>query len=102
LKGSFSEILQAETKNGGYGKKDCDIKRRFPITPVKGDQKAYDPAGQTVGDGDILIAAVTSCTNTSNPGVMLTAGLVAKKAVEKGLKVKPGSDLVCSRFRRRK
>jgi aconitate hydratase len=40
-------------------------------------------------DGDIVIAAITSCTNTSNPSVMLAAGLLAKKAVEKGLKVKP-------------
>ncbi|MBL0945365.1 MAG: aconitate hydratase [Hydrogenophaga sp.] len=43
----------------------------------------------TIGNGDVLIAAITSCTNTSNPGVLLAAGLLAKKAVEKGLKVKP-------------
>jgi aconitate hydratase len=42
-----------------------------------------------VGHGDVLIAAITSCTNTSNPAVMLAAGLLAKKAVEKGLRVKP-------------
>ncbi len=42
-----------------------------------------------IGNGDVLIAAITSCTNTSNPGVMLAAGLLAKKAVEKGLSVKP-------------
>jgi aconitate hydratase len=42
-----------------------------------------------LGHGDVVIAAITSCTNTSNPSVMLAAGLVAKKAVEKGLKVKP-------------
>jgi aconitate hydratase len=42
-----------------------------------------------VGHGDVLIAAITSCTNTSNPSVMLTAGLLAKKAVEKGLHVRP-------------
>ncbi len=45
--------------------------------------------GQKVGHGSVLIAAITSCTNTSNPSVMLAAGLVAKKAVEKGLKVNP-------------
>ena len=39
--------------------------------------------------GDIVIAAITSCTNTSNPSVMIAAGLVAKKAVELGLSVKP-------------
>src|SRR5690242_7008868 len=43
----------------------------------------------TLGHGDVVIAAITSCTNTSNPSVMIAAGLLAKKAVEKGLKVKP-------------
>src|SRR5438477_8163212 len=42
-----------------------------------------------LGSGDVVIAAITSCTNTSNPGVLLAAGLLAKKAVEKGLKVEP-------------
>ncbi len=43
----------------------------------------------SIGHGDVLIAAITSCTNTSNPGVLLAAGLLAKKAVELGMKVKP-------------
>ncbi len=43
----------------------------------------------TVGHGDVLIAAITSCTNTSNPSVMIAAGIVAKKAVERGLAVAP-------------
>nr|MDQ6880982.1 aconitate hydratase [Pseudomonadota bacterium] len=43
----------------------------------------------TIGNGDVLIAAITSCTNTSNPGVLLAAGLLAKKAVEAGLRVQP-------------
>ncbi len=51
------------------------------------------PSGKTadfdLGNGDVLIAAITSCTNTSNPGVLLAAGLLAKKAVEAGLKVQP-------------
>src|SRR5262249_31833971 len=53
------------------------------IEPVGGD------TGKTaqIGHGSVLIAAITSCTNTSNPGVMLAAGLLAKKAVERGLKV---------------
>src|SRR3546814_550996 len=42
-----------------------------------------------IGDGDVVIAAITSCTNTSNPGVMIAAGLVAKKANERGMKPKP-------------
>ncbi len=47
------------------------------------------PAPHTLGHGAVVIAAITSCTNTSNPSVMLAAGLLAKKAVERGLKVKP-------------
>jgi aconitate hydratase len=46
-------------------------------------------ANYEIGDGDVVIAAITSCTNTSNPSVMLAAGLLAKKANERGLKVKP-------------
>jgi len=46
-------------------------------------------AEHDIGDGDVVIAAITSCTNTSNPAVMVAAGLVAKKANEKGLKPKP-------------
>ncbi len=62
----------------------------------------------TIGHGDVLIAAITSCTNTSNPGVLLAAGLLAKKAVEAGLRVKPhvktslapGSRIVTEYFER--
>jgi len=50
-------------------------------------QAAQD--GLTIGNGDVLIAAITSCTNTSNPSVLLGAGLLAKKAVEAGLRVQP-------------
>ena len=52
-----------------------------PVLPATSDL--------TIGNGDVLIAAITSCTNTSNPSVMMAAGLLAKKAVEAGLKVKP-------------
>jgi aconitate hydratase len=48
-----------------------------------------DEIGHDIGDGDVVIAAITSCTNTSNPDVMIAAGLLAKKAREKGLKPKP-------------
>ncbi len=54
----------------------------FKRVPVEG--KDHD-----IGDGDVVIAAITSCTNTSNPGVMIAAGLVAKKANERGLRPKP-------------
>ncbi|OYU73280.1 MAG: aconitate hydratase, partial [Burkholderiales bacterium PBB5] len=47
------------------------------------------PDGTALRHGDVLIAAITSCTNTSNPGVMLAAGLLAKKAVQAGLRVGP-------------
>ncbi|MBI3094710.1 MAG: aconitate hydratase [Rhodocyclales bacterium] len=47
------------------------------------------PAASDIGHGDVLIAAITSCTNTSNPGVMLAAGLLARKAVARGLSVGP-------------
>ena len=50
---------------------------------------AVDGKDFDIGDGDVMIAAITSCTNTSNPGVMVAAGLVAKKANELGLKPKP-------------
>ncbi len=53
------------------------------------EQPASKSAGITIGNGDVLIAAITSCTNTSNPSVLLAAGLLAKKAVEAGLKVQP-------------
>ena len=52
-------------------------------------QSVEAPMNTTIGHGDVLIAAITSCTNTSNPGVMLAAGIVAKKAVQRGLKVPP-------------
>jgi aconitate hydratase len=59
---------------------------QFEAPAVPAPPKAMDV---TIGNGDVLIAAITSCTNTSNPGVLLAAGLLAKKAVEAGLRVKP-------------
>lgn len=50
---------------------------------------AVEGKDHDIGDGDVVIAAITSCTNTSNPDVLIAAGLVAKKANEKGLKPKP-------------
>jgi len=49
----------------------------------------YKPGDVNIGNGSVLIAAITSCTNTSNPSVMLAGGLLAKKAVERGLSVNP-------------
>ncbi|MHB8287403.1 MAG: aconitate hydratase AcnA, partial [Caulobacteraceae bacterium] len=65
-----------------YGKAGHEA-ARMPVTAEEG-QEAFD-----LGHGDVVIAAITSCTNTSNPSVMIAAGLVARKAVAKGLKVKP-------------
>ena len=61
-----------------FGKADS-LDARFPV-----EGETFD-----IGNGDVVIAAITSCTNTSNPSVLIGAGLVAKKAVEKGLQVKP-------------
>jgi aconitate hydratase len=59
-------------------------------TYKKANQRvAVDGKDFDIGDGDVMIAAITSCTNTSNPGVMVAAGLVAKKANELGLRPKP-------------
>ncbi|AOW14215.1 aconitate hydratase [Hydrogenophaga crassostreae] len=57
--------------------------------PVLAAKSKHAGRSLTVGHGDVLIAAITSCTNTSNPSVLLAAGLLAKKAVEAGLKVEP-------------
>ena len=58
-----------------------------PVTRCERSDEMLPPV--TIGHGDVLIAAITSCTNTSNPGVLLAAGLLAKKAVAKGLRVQP-------------
>src|SRR2546430_6138689 len=60
-----------------------------PDTPEQVPRAAFRKAESEIHHGSVLIAAITSCTNTSNPGVMLAAGLLAKKAVEKGLNVRP-------------
>jgi aconitate hydratase len=75
LKARFEELLNKPFEEGGYGKA-AERTRRVPTGKDNID----------VGHGDVLISAITSCTNTSNPGVMLGAGILAKKAVEKGLK----------------
>ena len=62
-----------------------DVKKNFRAA----FPNATLPASGELGNGAVVIAAITSCTNTSNPSLMLAAGLVAKKAAERGLKVKP-------------
>ena len=63
---------------------DLDSVYKKSATRVAVEGRDHD-----IGDGDVVIAAITSCTNTSNPGVMIAAGLVAKKANLRGLKPKP-------------
>jgi aconitate hydratase len=69
-----------------------DVKQNF-LTSLNAAPKtaalAVNSHHESISDGAVVIAAITSCTNTSNPSVMIAAGLVAKKAVEKGLSVKP-------------
>ena len=80
LKQEFVGAFSKPVTENGFGKKAEEFSLR---TPVAGT------ANGTLGHGSVLIAAITSCTNTSNPSVMLAAGLLAKKAVEKGLSVNP-------------
>src|SRR5437667_1410233 len=130
----FRELLETPVRDGGYGKKQVDLREKHVVelngsaprngamfsTDTKEDQgirpgealnvlemvanrPTPDPGkeieaessqvflrGRThIGHGSVLIAAITSCTNTSNPSVMIAAGLLAKKAVERGLRVDP-------------
>jgi aconitate hydratase len=131
---TFHELLEKPVRDGGYGKKQVDLREKHVVelngsAPRNGDMASTDKKedqginpgdelnkiemianrptpdtgreieaefsevfirGRThVGHGSVLIAAITSCTNTSNPSVMIAAGLLAKKAVERGLHVDP-------------
>lgn len=72
---------------GGWSEKEMVTNR--PATLSAPGSLKFEGEAPEIGHGSVLIAAITSCTNTSNPSVMIGAGLVAKKAVEKGLKVNP-------------
>jgi len=65
-----------------------DLEEMAGDRPMIKPDREQDVHDVRIADGDVLIAAITSCTNTSNPGVLLAAGLLAKKAVERGLTVK--------------
>ncbi|WP_299533720.1 aconitate hydratase AcnA [uncultured Herbaspirillum sp.] len=78
VKTTFSDLFTKPTAENGFNKKAEDLTATY---------KNAD--GVDLHNGDVLIAAITSCTNTSNPSVLLAAGLLAKKAVEAGLKVAP-------------
>jgi aconitate hydratase len=81
LKSEFTSAFSKPVTENGFGMKAEDLGK------VRVDVSANGHGKVSIGHGSVLIAAITSCTNTSNPSVMLAAGLLAKKAVEKGLTV---------------
>ncbi len=81
MKAAFHAALRRPKAERGFGVKESDVDRRIAVD--------IDDQSIELKHGSLLIAAITSCTNTSNPTVILTAGLVAKKAVEHGLTVNP-------------
>lgn len=83
MKETFQGLLTTPLNEGGFQADQSTLDQRHGA-PKDGPSNFGD-----IGHGDVLIAAITSCTNTSNPSVMLAAGLVAKKAVERGMTVKP-------------
>ena len=94
LAGEYSEMLTAPVGPKGLGLDVSDLNREGNVV--------REGSTETLKHGSVVIAAITSCTNTSNPSVMIAAGLVAKKALEKGLSIKnyvktslaPGSRVV--------
>lgn len=78
MKESFNSIIRTPIDKGGYGLSDEKIEQVVTVNHPNGQESK-------MGTGAVAIAAITSCTNTSNPSVMLAAGLVAKKAVARGL-----------------
>jgi len=94
---NFDTLFSAPADKNGYARPAEDLPRRVPSGHPEFD----------VGHGDVLIASITSCTNTSNPQLLLAAGLLAQKAVEKGLTVNgrvktslaPGSKVVTAYLR---
>ncbi|KGD38479.1 aconitate hydratase AcnA [Burkholderia pseudomallei] len=78
VKSTFTDLFSKPVAENGFAKKADDLTAEYRTSN-----------GVAVKNGDVLIAAITSCTNTSNPSVLLAAGLLAKKAVEAGLTVAP-------------
>ena len=83
LGSKFTELFSQPVADGGFGRDAADLAGVTADVPVQGN------GTESLGNGDVVIAAITSCTNTSNPSVMLAAGLLAKRAVERGLKLAP-------------
>ncbi|CAH2903093.1 MAG: Aconitate hydratase (EC @ 2-methylisocitrate dehydratase (EC [uncultured Paraburkholderia sp.] len=78
VKSTFEDLFSKPVAENGFAKKAADLDAQYTTSN-----------GVNVKNGNVLIAAITSCTNTSNPSVLLAAGLLAKKAVEVGLTVAP-------------
>ncbi|MBW1841771.1 MAG: aconitate hydratase AcnA, partial [Deltaproteobacteria bacterium] len=99
LKQTFAQLLgckydrdtDVQHMSTFHDESGCKTVRRAFCKPIKKRQVELTLKGEPakIGDGNIVIAAITSCTNTSNPSVLLGAGLVAKNAVKKGLRVPP-------------
>ncbi len=81
MKSAFQQALKAPIAERGFALDDAALKRSAEVK--------LNDASTSITHGVVAIAAITSCTNTSNPSVMIAAGLVAKNAVERGLEVKP-------------
>jgi len=79
MKQAYNEIIRKPIDQGGYGLTEEKLQETVEVKHPNGEVSK-------IGAGSVVIAAITSCTNTSNPSVMVGAGLLAKKAVEKGLK----------------
>jgi aconitate hydratase len=101
LKSTFDSLLSKSVADGGYGKNSQQMSQTARVSMPLDEQEMLSdrPTPDSVAgkakldhpgilrNGSVVIAAITSCTNTSNPSVMLAAGLLAKKAVERGLSV---------------
>jgi aconitate hydratase len=82
LRREFFNAIQRPVTENGFGKTRQAFGKSVKVQTANGKKAS-------LGTGSVVIAAITSCTNTSNPSVMLAAGLLAKKAVERGLRVNP-------------
>jgi aconitate hydratase len=99
MKDAFRKALTTPPKERGFGLEADELTRTVPV--------AFNGTRDTLGHGSVVIAAITSCTNTSNPSVLIAAGILAKKATERGLRVPnyvktslaPGSKVVTEYLR---
>lgn len=94
LKSTFEGLLAMPVAEGGFGISEENRNIQVQLSEPDADSNLAVSSDTKLTHGSVLIAAITSCTNTSNPSVMIAAGLVAKKAVEKGLTVNP--EVKCS------